>query len=156
MFALGEMQPRYDNHVSLDPKKKDAWGIPAARVECSHSQDEVNMVAHMRRTIPEIAAAGGLEVDANLDLGRGNIVFRMLRSRVFADYGAYWPGAAIHEAVVRGWGPSGELGGELVLSVLGRRQRVRDRRRVLRLVGISEPHAHDDGPHRPGLSVHHS
>lgn len=98
MFALGEMQPRYDNHVSLDPKKKDAWGIPAARIECSHSQDEVNMVAHMRRTIPEIAAAGGLEVDANLDLGRGNIVFRMLRSRVFADYGAYWPGAAIHES----------------------------------------------------------
>lgn len=98
MFALGEMQPNYENHVSLDPTKKDAWGIPAARIECSHSEDDVKMVAHMRRTLPEIAAAGGLEVDTNLDLGRGNIVFRMLRSRVFADYGAYWPGAAIHES----------------------------------------------------------
>ena len=98
MFALGEMQPRYENRVSLDPSKKDAWGIPAARIECSHSEDEVNMVAHMRRRLPELAAAGGLQVDTNLDLGRGNIIFRMLRSRVFADYGAYWPGAAIHES----------------------------------------------------------
>jgi choline dehydrogenase-like flavoprotein len=98
MFALGEMQPRYENRVSLDPAKKDAWGIPAARIECNHSDDEVNMVAHMRRRLPEIAAAGGLQVDTNLDLGRGNIFFRMLRSRVFADYGAYWPGAAIHES----------------------------------------------------------
>ena len=63
MFAFGEMQPRYENHVSLDPTVKDAWGIPVARIECSHSQDEVNMVAHMKRTLPEIAAAGGLQVD---------------------------------------------------------------------------------------------
>ncbi len=98
MLALGEMQPRYENHVSLDPKKKDAWGVPAAKIECGHSEDEVKMVAHMRRKLPEIAAAGGLPVDTNLDLGRGSIVFRMLRSRVFADYGAYWPGAAIHES----------------------------------------------------------
>lgn len=98
MFALGEMQPRPENRVSLDPVKKDAWGIPAARIECSHSEDEVKMVAHMRHRLPEIAAAGGLRVDTNLDLGRGNMIFRMLRSRVFADYGAYWPGAAIHES----------------------------------------------------------
>lgn len=97
MFALGEMKPRPENRVSLDPVKHDAWGIPAARIECGHSADEVKMVAHMRRTLPEIAAAGGLRVDANLDLGRGNIIFRMLRSRVFTGYGAYWPGAAIHE-----------------------------------------------------------
>ena len=56
------------------------------------------MVAHMKRRLPEIAAAGGLQVDTNLDLGRGNIVFRLLRSRVFANYGAYWPGRAIHES----------------------------------------------------------
>lgn len=97
MLALGEMQPRFENYVSLHPTVKDAWGIPVARIDCSHSHDEVNMVAHMKRTLPEIAAAGGLQVDKNLDLGRGNILFRLLRSRVFADYGAYWPGGAIHE-----------------------------------------------------------
>ena len=40
MGAFGEMQPRYENHVSLDPNVKDAWGIPVARIECGHSQDE--------------------------------------------------------------------------------------------------------------------
>ena len=97
MSAFGEMQPRYENHVSLDPTVKDAWGIPVARIECSHSQDDVNMVAHMKRTLPEIAAAGGLQVDKNLDLGRWNIPVRLLRSLVLADYGALWPGGAIHE-----------------------------------------------------------
>jgi choline dehydrogenase-like flavoprotein len=97
MLALGEMQPRYENHVSLDPTVKDAWRIPVARIDCSHSQDEVNMVAHMKRKLPEIAAAGGLQVDKNFDIGRGSILFRMLRSRVFTNYGALWPGGAIHE-----------------------------------------------------------
>jgi choline dehydrogenase-like flavoprotein len=83
MAAFGEMRPRYENRVSLDPTVKDAWGIPAARIECSHSQDEVNMVAHMSRTIPEIAAAGGLQVDKNRNLGR--------RGRLFP------PGGAVHE-----------------------------------------------------------
>lgn len=98
MYALGEMQPRYENYVSLDPKIKDACGIPVARIDCSHSQDEIDMVAHMKSTLPRIAAAGGLPVDTNHDIGHSNIALRMLRSRFFADYGAYWPGAAAHES----------------------------------------------------------
>jgi choline dehydrogenase-like flavoprotein len=97
MFAFGEMQPRYENRVSIDASVKDAWGIPAARIECSHSESDVNMVAHMRRMLPEIARAGGLEVDDNYDFGRGSIAFRLLRSQVFTKYGALWPGGAIHE-----------------------------------------------------------
>jgi choline dehydrogenase-like flavoprotein len=97
MWAFGEMQPRYENHVSLDPTVKDAWGIPVARIECGHSQDELNMVAHMKRTVPEIAAAGGLQVDKNPDAGMG-IAFRLLRSLVRTDYGTFWPGGAVHES----------------------------------------------------------
>ena len=94
MVAFGEMQPRYENHVSLDPTVKDAWGIPVARIECSHSQDEVNMVEHMKRKFPEIAVAGGLQVD---NVGRRSLPARLARSLFFANYGALWPGAAIHE-----------------------------------------------------------
>ncbi len=82
MSAFGEMQPRYENHVSLDPTVKDAWGIPVARIECSHSQDEVNMVAHMKRKLPEIAAAGGLQVYKNVNLRLSHL---------------YRPGETIHE-----------------------------------------------------------
>ncbi len=95
--AFGEMQPRYENRVSLDPTVKDAWGIPAARIDCTHSQADVDMVAHMKRKLPEIAAAGGLRVDDNLDLGRRSIPVRLLGSRVLTRYGALWPGGAIHE-----------------------------------------------------------
>lgn len=98
MYALGEMQPRFDNRVSLDPRVTDAWGVPAARIECSHSPDEVRMVGHMRSTIREITTAGGLPVENDHDLGRRSIALRLLRSRFFTDYGAYWPGAAVHES----------------------------------------------------------
>ena len=97
LTAYGEMEPRYENHVSLDPTVKDAWGIPVARIECRHSRDDINMVAHMKRTLPEIAAAGGLKVDKMLDVPRWNLPVRRLRSLVLADYGAIWPGGGIHE-----------------------------------------------------------
>jgi choline dehydrogenase-like flavoprotein len=98
MGAFGEMQPRYQNHVSLDPIVKDAWGIPVAKIECSHSQYELNMIAHISRTLPEIAAAGGLRNDENRGRRtRGGIADRLLRSLFLTNYGAFRPGGAIHE-----------------------------------------------------------
>nr|WP_236056398.1 GMC family oxidoreductase [Mycobacterium sp. SM1] len=97
MSAFGEMQPRYDNHVSLDPTVKDAWGIPVARIECSHSPGDIEMVAHMRQTLPEIAVAGGLRIAKHGNPDRWNIPLRWLRSLLLADYGAMWPGGAVHE-----------------------------------------------------------
>jgi len=106
------------------PTVKDAWRIPVARIDCSHSQDEVNMVAHMKRKLPEIAAAGGLQVDKNFDIGRGSILFRMLRSRVFTNYGALWPGGGHSRDRRRarmGDNPENSVL-KLALSVLGCRQ----------------------------------
>lgn len=84
MTAFGEMQPRYENHVSLDPAVKDARGIPVPKIACSYSQGEINMTNHMRQKLSEIAAAGGLRVDKVLN--------RVLRSSL-----PYQPGVAIHE-----------------------------------------------------------
>ena len=38
--AFGEMLPRTHNRVVLDPGRRDRWGIPILRVECSHSVDD--------------------------------------------------------------------------------------------------------------------
>lgn len=84
MTAFGEMRPRYENHISLDSTVKDAWGIPVVRIGCSYSQADLNMIAHMRQTLSEIAAAGGLHTD--------RILNRFLHSGL-----AYRPGVAIHE-----------------------------------------------------------
>jgi choline dehydrogenase-like flavoprotein len=98
MGAFGEMRPRYENHLSLDPIVKDAWGIPVARIECGHSQDELNMIAHMKQTLPKIAAAGGLQTDESLERGFGRkIAARLVRSVFLTDYGAFRPGGSIHE-----------------------------------------------------------
>jgi choline dehydrogenase-like flavoprotein len=51
----------------------------------------------MKRTLPHIAAAGGLQAANNLDAARWNIPYRLLRSLVLTDSGALWPGGAIHE-----------------------------------------------------------
>lgn len=40
------MLPRYENHVSLSAKIKDKWGIPALRIECEYTQQEIDG-AHM-------------------------------------------------------------------------------------------------------------
>ena len=93
MFAQGEMQPRYENRVTLDAKIKDAWGIPAARIECSHSENDIKMAMHMTQMLPRIALAGGL----GLARKRGSILYRSLRPLVFMKYGALRPGGAVHE-----------------------------------------------------------
>jgi len=57
MMVQGECLPRYDNCVSLDPEKKDAWGIPALHVEASYGENEQAMAKAMRRDVLEILDA---------------------------------------------------------------------------------------------------
>jgi choline dehydrogenase-like flavoprotein len=40
MSAYAEMLPRATNRVTIDPVLTDAWGIPAPRIECAHSDNE--------------------------------------------------------------------------------------------------------------------
>ena len=53
MLAHGEMQPRRENRVTLDPERTDEWGVPIARIDCSHSEAD------------EALAAGQLEAMAS-------------------------------------------------------------------------------------------
>ena len=56
--GLGEMLPRAENRVTLSAKVRDAWGIPAAHIECAHSDNERALVADMANTMQELAVAG--------------------------------------------------------------------------------------------------
>jgi len=55
----GEMLPRYENSVSLHPTKKDKWGMPQLHIECSYSDNEINMREDMADTAAEMLAAIG-------------------------------------------------------------------------------------------------
>ncbi|MEM1309830.1 MAG: GMC family oxidoreductase [Cyanobacteria bacterium P01_H01_bin.153] len=60
LIGHGEVLPRPENRISLSPNIVDAWGIPAAHIDCAWSDNEHQMVAHMRQTIQAtVEAAGG-------------------------------------------------------------------------------------------------
>jgi choline dehydrogenase-like flavoprotein len=61
--TLGEVLPEFENRVSLDPEIKDAWGIPAARVECRYGENERRMAADQLRSVREMVEAAGWQVE---------------------------------------------------------------------------------------------
>ncbi len=52
--AQGECLPRKENYVTLDPSKKDAWGIPVLHVNASYGDNEKAMARAMRSDIDAI------------------------------------------------------------------------------------------------------
>ena len=60
--AFGEVLPRYESHVSLDPEVKDAWGIPALRFQYQFSDNERKMGEDMVASAREMFDAAGIEV----------------------------------------------------------------------------------------------
>ena len=54
-----ECLPRHENHVSLDPERKDAWGIPLVRIHWSWSDNERALRADMKTQAAEMLEAAG-------------------------------------------------------------------------------------------------
>lgn len=61
MGSFGELLPRFENHVRLDPAVKDAWGIPVLRFAIRFGDNERKMAEHMAESAREMFAAAGIE-----------------------------------------------------------------------------------------------
>jgi choline dehydrogenase-like flavoprotein len=61
MSAFGEMLARFENTVTIDKHKKDAWGIPAVRISCEHSDNEREMARDQLESLKEMAHEAGFE-----------------------------------------------------------------------------------------------
>ena len=60
----GECLPNHANHVSLDPEKRDAWGIPALRVDAHWGENDVKLVKDGALSAAEmLEAAGGKNIE---------------------------------------------------------------------------------------------
>jgi choline dehydrogenase-like flavoprotein len=105
LFAHGEMLARFENRVTVDRHKRDAWDIPAARISCGHSSNETAMVADQLKTMREMADAAGLQIRMPPS-GRlvDTLAFGLWKRRLISDCGAFWPGSAIHELGGAGMG----------------------------------------------------
>ncbi|HJQ70744.1 MAG TPA: GMC family oxidoreductase [Blastocatellia bacterium] len=62
MAAFGEMLPRRENRVTINKDVKDAWGIPVAHIDCTHSDNEREMMRDGLESLKEMAAAAGFEI----------------------------------------------------------------------------------------------
>ncbi|MEP6729107.1 MAG: GMC family oxidoreductase, partial [bacterium] len=60
--AFGEVLPRYESQVSLDPVMKDAWGIPSLHFQYKFSDNERQMGQDMVTSAREMFDAAGIEV----------------------------------------------------------------------------------------------
>lgn len=56
------MLPRPDNRVTLDPKRCDAWGIPALHIDCSHSDAELIRARDQISALRELAKVAGVAI----------------------------------------------------------------------------------------------
>ena len=60
--AFGEVLPRYENAVDLDPELKDAWGIPVLRFSYKFGENEAKMAKDMAVAGREMFEAAKFEV----------------------------------------------------------------------------------------------
>jgi len=59
--AFGEILPHHDNKVTLDPDKKDAWGLPVLRMDAEIRENERAMRKDMMNDMAEMLDACGVK-----------------------------------------------------------------------------------------------
>ncbi|UPJ51694.1 GMC family oxidoreductase [Bradyrhizobium sp. 200] len=87
-FALvshGEMLPRIENHISLHPDKRDAWGVPTLRIDCAYSDNERALQTHMAEELKEMIASVRGRVTGTHYYPPGGFVHEMGTARMGAD-----------------------------------------------------------------------
>jgi choline dehydrogenase-like flavoprotein len=62
MGGFGEVLPRYENYVDLDPTVKDKWGVPALRFHYKFGENEHRMLDDMNETAQEMFDAAGFKI----------------------------------------------------------------------------------------------
>lgn len=83
----GEMLSRFENFVDLDPEVRDAWGIPALRIHCTHSDNDKALYADFFEHAKELLhAAGGEIAHATPRIGvPGGLIHEVGSCRMGAD-----------------------------------------------------------------------
>jgi choline dehydrogenase-like flavoprotein len=144
-MAIGEVLPRADNRVELDPAKRDAWGIPAARVTLRYSDNEREMVRDMHKTLKDLSRTFGLpdnllDKESLLD----KIAYKFAGPLVYTPDGALVPGSSIHES------GGACMGTDPTCHVLNRDSQVFDAQNVY----VTDSAAFSTNPfHNPGLTI---
>ena len=57
--AFGESLARWDNYCDIDPQLKDAWGIPALRIQMTHGENEQALMEDAAAAAAEMLEGAG-------------------------------------------------------------------------------------------------
>ena len=61
--AAGEMLPSYDNCVTLNARKTDAWGVPIAHIRCALSENDEVVVREGTKALREMTEHCGYQAN---------------------------------------------------------------------------------------------
>jgi len=59
--GFGEVLPRKENRVTIDPVVKDAWGLPVLRFDFTFGENEMKMAKDMAQSLEEMLTLAGAE-----------------------------------------------------------------------------------------------
>jgi choline dehydrogenase-like flavoprotein len=57
--GYGECLPYHENHIALDPERRDRWGLPVLRVNVAWRDNERRMRADLKTATAEMLEAAG-------------------------------------------------------------------------------------------------
>ena len=74
MQSQAEMLPEFHNHVKINQKITDPWGMPTLDIDCAYGQNEDRMDKDIARVAQEMLEAGGFKnVNINYNNGKPGI-----------------------------------------------------------------------------------
>jgi choline dehydrogenase-like flavoprotein len=85
--GFGEILPYHENKISLDPNKKDKWGLPVLSMDCELKQNELDMRKDIVSELKAMLEAGGAKNISSYDNGHaiGHGIHEMGTARMGRD-----------------------------------------------------------------------
>ena len=62
MLAFGESLPDFNNRITVNPRKKDAWGIPVAHIDFQYGESDRILMTHALNFLKETIQMSGFEI----------------------------------------------------------------------------------------------
>lgn len=94
--AMGEALPHPENRVTLDEKVTDAWGLPAAHIQCSWRENDLAVARAAKDAAEEVITAAGGVLAPLCELVRTPLIGEFMKG-MQAEWAPTTPGLFVHE-----------------------------------------------------------
>jgi choline dehydrogenase-like flavoprotein len=96
LCGMGEALPSGENHMTIDPDLKDAWGIPAPHISCAWTENDLKVARAIQQAQREMVETAGGEMSKFTELVHTPLIGRFMK-RVDREWERTTPGLFVHE-----------------------------------------------------------